>query len=109
MGFQIAGCERCAHAGGVGGSSEYYGEHPDDLYSFEMPFREVEWCWGSLGYVNVLLYHLDEPDDVAAGTFVLENYSMARRKYNPMLRTEKLLPLLRRALENVDVFGGGQW
>lgn len=91
------------------GPPEYYGEATDDLHSFEMPFREVEWCWGSLGYVGVLLYPLREPEDVSAGTFAVGNYTMARREYSPVLRTKKLVPLLQRALDNVEAFGGNQW
>lgn len=91
------------------GPPEQYGTNERNLQLFEMPFREVEWCWGSLGYVNVLLYHLDEPEDIDGGTFAIGDYLQARTFYEPILRMEKLLPLLNRALDNVRVFGGAHW
>lgn len=93
------------------GAPEYYGTDPDHLHDFEMPFREVEWCWGSLAYVNVLLYHLNEPEDLEGGTFAIGNgtYEEARIDYTPVVRLEKLLPLLEHALENVEAFESNQW
>lgn len=86
------------------GPPEYYGKDEKHLQKFAMLFREVEWCWGSLGYVNVLLYHIDQPTDLAGRTFAIGDYIRARTHYKPLLRMKKLLPLLRQALDNVRAF-----
>lgn len=36
------------------GPPEFYGA--DGTTPVELPFREVDWCWGNLGYFNILLY-----------------------------------------------------
>ena len=94
------------------GPPEYYFADPANtqLRPFNLPFREVEWCWGSLGYVSVLLYRLSEPEDLEEGTFAFgEDIIHVRDNYHARLRTEKLAPLLQLALKNVKAFGDTLW
>ena len=92
------------------GPPEQYGADEAHLQPFSMPFREVEWCWGSLGFVNILLYRIDDPEDLEGGTFALgDDMIHARDKYKARLRMQKLVPLLRLALKNVYAFGDTVW
>ena len=92
------------------GPPEQFGADEDRLQPFPIPFREVEWCWGSLGYVNVLLYRLSEPEDLEGGAFALGNDVIhVRDMFRASLHIEKLAPLLQLALKNVKGFGDTLW
>eukprot|EP00892_Ulva_mutabilis_P012437 jgi/Ulvmu1/9566/UM053_0055.1 len=30
----------------------------------KIPFQEIDWCWGYIGYVNMLQYHVERPEEV---------------------------------------------
>lgn len=34
------------------------------LHKLESPFLEIEWCWGYIGYVNMLRYHVESAAEV---------------------------------------------
>lgn len=86
------------------GPPEYWGSDESHLKPFDMTFCVVEWCWGSVGYVNVLPYHISEPEDLEGGSFALgESYIDTRDSYTPVLRMEKLLPLLTPACVQIGI------
>lgn len=33
-------------------------------YQLERPFLEIDWCWGYIGYVNMLRYHVESEEEV---------------------------------------------
>ena len=94
------------------GPPEYYYADKEltQLEPFNLPFREIEWCWGSLGYVNVLMYHLNGTKDIEGDSWVDHpGMKYTRTFYAARLHTEKLVPLLELALETVQAFGDTTW
>lgn len=62
-----------------------------------MPFQEIEWCWGYIGYVQMLQYHVEKPEEVVKNR-QWRSWKDARNA-DILLDEDKLTALLRLALE----------
>ena len=70
-------------------------------YRIETPFLEIDWCWGYIGYVNMLRYRVQSENEVHRNKPRWLTWRDARDT-DVVLDETKMTSLIRLALERVQ-------
>lgn len=76
--------------------------HEVTPYRIDKPFLEIDWCWGYIGYVNMLRYRVQSEAEVALAPGEKWHTWIEARNADTRLEPRKLTALIGVALQRAE-------